>query len=220
MARAGDQAAENPEGQGRRRDGRPVNRTVFHLTHVVVGVAIGHLVGINAWLLGRHLFEGKPELAHLPWLAIVVGGALMFAFREQMDAIRETVFHRRVDGEVREVRVRRRHEVLMTMGWRLLVALFVAGAIVWGARRFLEGNDDALRLIEPLTAGRGLPPILDELVMAAYAGVAAFVTLVACETTLRATQKQGFPWQATLLFVSAILALGLSMIHIAPRLAS
>ncbi len=197
--------------EGPRKDGRPVNRTVLHVTHMIVGVAIGYFVGGNGYLLARWL-HGQASLIvnNMWWMAMLVIVIEMFVLREIMDAIRETVFIEYVDGEAKETRRRRRHEVVMTIVKRAIVVMVLGAIVLTGLYHLgLHYKDDFVWL-QPLFSGRGLPPIAQELILVFYCLVIGFISLVICESTLRSTQKRGFPWQVICLFIPAALGVGLA----------
>ena len=197
--------------EGPRKDGRPVNRTVLHITHMIVGVAIGYFVGGNGYLLARYVHGvSSPIVTNLWWVAMLVIAIEMFVLREIMDTIRETVFIEYVDGQAKETRRRRRHEVVMTIVKRAFVAMTLGSIALYGIYHLGAANQDKLGWLAPLFSGRGLPPIAQDLLVTLYACVIGFITLVICESTLRSTQKRGFPWQIICLFLPATLGVGLA----------
>ena len=201
----------NDRREGPRKDGRPVNRTVLHITHMTVGVAIGYFVGGNGYLIARWLHgRTSPIVTNLWWVAMLVIAIEMFVLREIMDAIRETVFIEYVDGQAKETRRRRRHEVVMTIVKRTLVVMVLGSVAIYGIYHLGVAHHEKLGWLAPLFSGRGLPPIAQDLLVAVYAAIVGFLTLVICESTLRSTQKRGFPWQIICLFLPAALGVGLA----------
>jgi len=198
--------------EGPRPDGRPVNRTVLHVTHMLVGVAIGFFFASLGYLFAVWQHGGTSRIVtNLWWVAGLTTVIQLFALREAMDAIRETVFVETVDGERRETRRRRRHEVIMALVWRASVAFVLGGLAMGGLYHLSQVYHDELARLSPLFQGRGLPPVFHELMTLVYAFVIGVLTLVLCESTLRSTQKRGFPWQIICLFLPAALGVALAM---------
>ncbi len=197
---------------GRRRNPRPVNRPVFHLTHLILGASVGSTVGYFGYLAARGLFGAKSlVLGHLWWLTIACSIGAMLFIKSQMDSIRETVYVKKVNGQLQQIRVRRRHEVVMTLVKRALIGLLAAAAIVvilhYGILHFRSE-------VRGLSNGQLIPAIGEDVFMAFFALVLASASLTVCEMTLRATQKEGFPYIALWLFIPATLASGMTILHV------
>jgi len=206
-----------PRGMGgRRRNPRPVNRTAFYVTHLVLGVVIGTSIGIYS-LVGAHwLFaRSTPLLSHLWWLDIVLGLVGMVVIKNQMDGIRQTVFIAKVDGKVQQLRVRRRHEVVMTLVKRAVIAALTAVVLLVGIHAGIQHYRAELGdTVGRTVAARGLlPAVGDDVLLVVFAVATVAVTLTVCELTLRTTQKEGFAYAALWLFVPATVTMGLSILH-------
>ena len=209
----GHRSSPQPRGAGgRRRNPRPVNRPLFHLTHLILGSAIGSLVGYHGYLIARLLFGAKSAiLGHLWWLTIGCGIGAMIFIKSQMDSIRETVYVKRIEGKLKQIRVRRRHEVVMTLVKRAAIGLLAACAIIallhYGILHFRSE-------IRGLGSGQLIPTVGEDVFMALFALLMTSVTLAFCELTLRATQKEGFPYIALWLFIPASVLSGITVLHL------
>lgn len=199
-------------GKGGRRSKPPrINRSVFHGTHLVLGSLIGSSIGFYGLMMARNLFgKSSPVIDYLWFLCILLGFASMALIKSQMDSIRETVYVKRIEGKMQQIRIRRRPEVVFTLLKRALLALLAAfvilGLLHYGILQFKSEVTTA--------SSQGaffIPTLGQDLLMSFYALALASIVLGVCELTLRATQKEGFPYLALWLFIPANLAVGLSI---------
>ena len=209
----GHRNSQQPRGAGgRRRNPRPINRPLYHVTHLILGAALGSCVGYHGYLIARILFGAhSPNLGHLWWLTICGGIVAMIFIKSQMDSIRETIYVKRIEGQLKQIRVRRRHEVVMTLVKRALIGLLAAAAIVgllhYGILHFRSE-------VKGLGSGQLVPAVGEDVFMALFALVMTAVTLTFCELTLRTTQKEGFPYIALWLFIPATVFSGMTVLHL------
>jgi hypothetical protein len=203
-------------GVANHSDGRPVNRAVFHFSHIIMGFSVGYAVAANVWLFVYKFYGGHQiVLNNLWWTSSVMVLILMYTLREAMDAVRAAEYIEKADGQIKVVKKRRRHEVMMQLLKRFFMALILGILLLGLVVKIGSSYSAQLGLIGPLFAGKGLPPVGEEIALASVALFAGSLTLIFCEMILRASQKFGFPLQVLCLFLPSACGISFAMLTIA-----
>ena len=197
------------------KDGRPVNRTVFHISHIIVGFSIGYMVAANALLAVYSLLKAHALVwKNLWWTSSVMVLVLMFVLREAMDSVRSSVYYEKEQGKLVEVRKRRRHEVMVVLLKRLSVALLLGALVLTAVVKVGTWYAADLGLLNPLFSGKGLPPVGSEIGLGIISFLIAAVTLLFCEMILRGSQRYGFPLQVLCLFLPSACGVSFAMLSL------
>lgn len=194
-------------GSGRRKNWKPMHPLTLLAAQVWMGLSLGTTWAALVFGATRVF---RPEwMGHLRTLATVspiLGLVLLGAMRWQIRAIREQTFLRKVRGEreKKEIRIRRRGEVLTTLVLRGLGWSVVAAALLVG----MQAAISYYRLT--VIAGRPFvfsPPAIggDVILVAAAIGI-HLLGLLPVEGIFRVSAKQGYRGQGAALFVPSTLA--------------
>jgi len=205
---------------GRRpKDSRTPGKTVCYIALLLIGTSIGISSGICSYGGAMSIFgQTNNLLNHLWWISIISAIILISGIKSQMDSIRETVFTEKKAGKVVLLRIRRRHEVIITVAKRvatgLLIAIIIGIALHYGIAHYkplITGATPASVISDISKKTSAVPSLGSDVFFVLFTMLATLIMLIAAELSLRITQKEGMPHQASAIFLSATIFSSLTM---------
>jgi hypothetical protein len=196
----------------RPRDSRTPSKPVCYLTLLLIGTCIGISSGLCGFA-GAFTAFGKSNglLAHLWWISIVGTTLIIIGVKSQMDLIRDTVFTKKQDGKVVHLRVRRRHEVIMTLAKRVAIGLIISTIMTMGLHYIILNYKYLLTGTASGSHPAAIPVIGTDVFFVLFSIFTSIIMLTITELSLRLTQKEGITYQAAAIFLPAAICSSLVM---------
>lgn len=196
----------------RPKDSRTPSKPVCYLTLFLIGSCIGISTGLCGFA-GAYAAFGKSNglLSHLWWISIIGATLMIIGVKSQMDSIRDTVFTKKKDGKVVHLRVRRRHEVIMTLAKRVVIGLTIAIAMAMGLHYAILNYKHLLTGVASNGQLAAIPAIGADVFFVLFSAFNTLLMLTITELALRLTQKEGITYQAATIFIPATVCCSLVM---------
>ncbi|MBI3890602.1 MAG: hypothetical protein HY303_03625 [Candidatus Wallbacteria bacterium] len=204
--------------QSRRKDNPAIHVPLAYTARAVLGTCIGSSVALYGWQASAAASpEVRAQVHSVAMLAAAISLMVTGFVKIQMVGVASRTHRVKLDGQKKEIFVRRRSEVLGWLVRRWMVFLVCAAAALGALHAGLAHYQVQLPLEPMERALSEVARMSQDVTLLLCALGFSTATLVLSETMLRLSSKAGIPNQAAWIYLPAIASMAATLHHLGAR---